>query len=102
MARPSRTVSVEARENQLAALAMDLAEKQIREGTASPLIINHFLKVGSSREKKELELLNNKTKLTSSQTDALESQKKQEELYANAIRAMGIYSGNGVPDEIDD
>lgn len=101
MARPSRSLSVEARENQLAALAMDLAEKQIREGTASPLIINHFLKVGSSREKMEKKLLDNKTKLTSSQTDALESQKRSEELYANAIKAMGIYSGNGEQDESD-
>lgn len=39
----------EARENQLIALAVDLAEKQMREGTASAQVITHYLKLGSTK-----------------------------------------------------
>ena len=40
--RPALTP--EARENQLIALAVNLAEKQLREGTASSQVITHYLK----------------------------------------------------------
>ena len=35
----------EGRENEMVSLAIDLAEKQIREGTASSQVITHFLKL---------------------------------------------------------
>lgn len=88
-----RAISEESRENQLIALAMNAAEKQLREGTASSQVICHYLKLGSMEKKLELEKLKNENKLLAAKTEALESQKRMEELYANAIAAMKTYSG---------
>lgn len=83
----------EAREQQLVSLAIDLAEKQLREGTASSQVITHYLKLGSSKEKLEKEILEEQKKLVVAKTSAIESQERIEELYANAIKAMRTYSG---------
>lgn len=83
----------EARENQLIALAVDLAEKQLMEGTASSQVITHYLKLGSTKEKLEKEILEEQKELLSAKTDALRSAKRVEELYANAIEAFQIYRG---------
>lgn len=88
---PARTP--EDRENQLISLAMDLAEKQLAEGTASSSVITHYLKLASTREQLEKEKLEKENRLLSAKTEAIESMKNAEELYANAIRAMGLYSG---------
>lgn len=100
--RPALTP--EAREKQIIADAMDLAEKQIREGTASSQVITHFLKLGSMREKLERERLMEENKLLKAKTQAIESEKDNKELYKDAIAAMRKYSGNGdmEDDEIDD
>lgn len=85
----------EARENQMISLAVDLAEKQLLEGTASSQVITHYLKLGSTKEKLEKEKLEEENKLLKAKTEALQSQKRVEELYANALDAMRRYSGNG-------
>lgn len=92
-------ISPEARENQMIALAVDLAEKQLMEGTASSQVITHFLKLGTTKAELEREKLANENKLLQAKTEAIESAKKVEELYANAISAMKIYSGQGDPNE---
>lgn len=100
--RPRRpAISTEARENQIIADAMDLAEKQIRSGEASSQVITHFLKLGAEREKNKLELekLREENKLLTAKTEQIQSQKKIEELYADAIAAMKSYAGQGDPDE---
>lgn len=89
--RPALTP--EARENQMISLAIDLAEKQLMEGTASSQVITHFLKLGSSKERAEKEILELKKDLLEAQTESLKSQKRVEELYAEALRAMRDYSG---------
>ena len=91
--RPALTP--EARENQLISLAVDLAEKQLLEGTASSQVISHFLKLGSTKERIEKEILEKQKDLISAKTEALNSSKKIEELYANALAAMRSYSGQG-------
>ena len=88
-------ITPEGRENQLIGLAVDLAEKQLREGTASAQVITHYLKLGSTRERIEKEILEKQKELLKAKTDALNSQKRMDELYENAINAMRIYSGNG-------
>ena len=99
--RPALTP--EARENQLIYLATELAEQQIRDGTASSQIITHYLKLGSSKERIEREILEKQKELISAKTEALQSAKRIEELYSNAIAAMRKYSGNGeVEDESDE
>ncbi len=88
-------LSPDARENQLIAYATNLAEKQLIEGTASSQVIVHYLKLGSSKEKLEKKLLEEQVKLAEAKTEALQSAQRVEELYANAIKAMSIYSGHG-------
>lgn len=91
-----------ARENQMIALSMDLAEQQLRDGTASSQIIAHFLKLGSQREKLERERLEEENKLLRAKTEALQSAKNIEELYSNAIAAMQEYKGEVSPDYVED
>lgn len=96
---PSRKVrpalSPEARENQLIALATDLAEKQLIEGTASSQVISHFLQRGSTKAQLEMEKLKEENKLLRAKTENLKSQKNTEELYNKAIKAMRDYAGLG-------
>lgn len=103
---PSRSrrpaLTPDARENQMISLAVDLAERQLEEGTASSQVITHFLKLGSSKERLEREKLEEENKLLRAKTENLQSQKRVEELYAEALTAMRRYSGQGVPDEPDD
>ena len=91
--RPALTP--EARENQLIYLATDLAEQQLRDGTASSQVITHYLKLGTTKERIEREILEKQKDLLVAKTEALQSAKRIEELYANAISAMRRYSGNG-------
>lgn len=88
----------EGREGQLIALAVDLAEKQLMEGTASSQVITHYLKLGSSKSDLEKEKLALENELTKARTEAIQSQKRMEELYIDAIKAMKEYSGNGGSD----
>lgn len=92
-------MSVEARENQLISLAVDLAEKQLMEGTASSQVITHYLKLGSTKERIEKEILEKQKELIEAKTEALHSAKRMEELYANALSAMRNYRGEEDLDE---
>ena len=99
--RPALTP--EAREGQLIALATDLAEQRLRNGTATSQEVVHFLRLGSMRERLERERLENENILLRAKTEAIEAQAKSEELYLNAIKAMKRYSGsNELEDEADD
>lgn len=91
--------SMEEQENRMVALSMDLAEKQLREGTASAQVITHFLKIGSTKERLEREILGEQKSLISAKTQAYKSADEQAEMYKAAIRAMGIYSGDGAEGE---
>ena len=96
--RPASTP--EGRENQMISLAVDLAERQLREGTASAQVITHFLKLATTREQLEKEKLERENELLRAKTEALESAKRVEELYANALNAMRNYSGQGSDDNV--
>lgn len=100
--RPKRppATTPEARENQVVCAAYDLAEKQIREGTASSQVITHFLKLGSPTNRLEKEILVEKKKLMEAKTEALQSAKRVEELYGEAMKAFRTY--NGYEDDDDD
>lgn len=83
----------ESREDQLVALAINLAEQQLLEGTASSQVISHFLKIGSTKERIEREILKEQKDLIKAKTEILKSEKRTEELYDEAIKAMRRYSG---------
>lgn len=89
--RPATTP--EAREHEMVSMAMELAEKQIRDGTASSQVITHFLKAGSLREQLEQERIAHENKLLEVKKEALESAKRVEEMYSQALNAMRSYSG---------
>lgn len=97
--RPATTP--EGRENQLISLAVDLAAKQLAEGTASAQVLTHFLKLASSREKLEQERLQRENLLLAAKVDQMASAKRIEELYETALNAMKAYAGRdlGVLDE---
>ena len=83
----------EAREKQLISLAVDLAEKQLREGTASSQVIAHFLKLGSMKAQIEKELLEKQRDLAEAKAESIKSAQHMEELYLKAVNAMKSYSG---------
>ena len=83
--------SSDARENQMIALAIKLAEKQLIDGTASAQVITHYLKLGSSKEKLEKELMEKQKALVDAKTQNLQSSKQTEELYRKALDAMRSY-----------
>lgn len=92
-------MSIEERENQMIALAVDLAEKQLMEGTASSQVITHYLKLGSTKERIEKEILKEQKKMIVAKTEALQSAKRIEELYSNALDAMRSYRGEETIDD---
>lgn len=94
-----KALNPEAREGQLIAYAVDLAEKQLREGTASSQVITHYLKLGSSRAELEREKLRQENELLRAKTETLQSAKKNEEAYIKVLDAIRRYSGHGDVDE---
>ena len=95
--RPALTP--EARENQMISLAVDLAEQQLRDGTASSQVITHYLKLGSTREKLEHELKMKELELMQAKTEQIKSTQRSEELMKQAINAFRDYAGKGDSDE---
>lgn len=87
-------MSPEAREGQMISLAVDLAEKQLREGTASSQVITHYLKLGTTRERLEKEILERQKDLITAKTESLQSMKRVEELFNEGMAAFKRYSGN--------
>ncbi len=101
--RPMPADSPEARENQLIAAAVDLAEKQLLEGTASPSVITHYLRLASGRERLEREKLERENEVLRAKAEAYESTRRTEELYSSVIEAIRSYSGLENPnDDIPD
>lgn len=98
--RPGSTP--EARANQLVALAYDLAEKQLREGTASSQVITEFLKLGSEKANLEREKLKGENELLRAKVEKLQSEQRSEELFAEAIKAMSRYQGHSSDEEDDE
>lgn len=85
--------SREQKENQMISLAMDLAEQQLRDGTASAMVISHYLKLGTTKALLEKEKLEKETELLRVKAESIEAAKRSDELYAKAIDAMRSYNG---------
>jgi hypothetical protein len=98
--RPATTP--EARERQLISLSTDLAEKQLRAGTASAQVISHYLKLGSSRERLEQDLMTETIALQKAKRENMASAERVEKLYGAAIDAMRAYSGQAPLPKDDD
>lgn len=98
--RPATTL--EGRENQLVSLAIDLAERQMRDGTATSQVITHYLKLGSTRELLEQQRLQQENELLRAKVEQLASTKRIEELYEQALNAMRTYAGQDPFGDIDE
>lgn len=102
---PSRSkpaTTPEAREQQMIELADALAERQLREGSASSQVITHYLKLGSSRERLEQERLQTQIQLDKAKADQIAAMESREAMFAEAIKAMSSYQGNPEPAPYDD
>lgn len=101
--KPSRppATTLEGREKQLVALAVDVAERQLKNGTASAQVVTHFLKLATVKEQLEREKLVQENDLLKAKVEALASGKRVEEMYSNALNAMRMYSGNEPEDQDD-
>lgn len=88
-ARPASTP--EAREQQLVNLAVDLAEKQLRDGSASPSVISHYLKLATRREILEREILEKQSKLIEAKAQTINKEKEDQAIAKAAIDAMKSY-----------
>ena len=95
-------LSPEARENQMISLAVDLAEKQLIEGTASSQVITHFLKLGTTKAELEKEKLRKENKLLEARASAIEDSKEYKILVEDAIRAIKGYQGLSDTEEYED
>lgn len=80
-------------EGQLINLTIALAKKQLKDGTASSQVMSHFLKLGSTISQLEKEKIKGENDLLKAKVEALQSQKRVEVLYANAMNAFRTYSG---------
>jgi hypothetical protein len=65
------------------------------DGTASSQETTHFLKLGTEKAKLENKLLEAQAEMALAKKEALQSQKKTEEMFAEAIQAFRRYSGQG-------
>lgn len=83
----------EARENQIINKALNLIERQIEDGSASSQLLSHYAKLGSTRERLEQERLLREVDLLERKAQAMDSAKRIEELYDEAIAAMRSYGG---------
>lgn len=95
-------ITPEAKESQMISLAMDLVEKRLRDGSASSQETTHFLKLATTKARKELEILQEQKKLIAAKTEELESRKETKAMFEAAIKAMRTYSGKGDVDEDTD
>lgn len=100
--RRRASLTPEGRENQLIDLAVNLAEKQLREGTASAQVLAHYLKAGSTKEYLERQRLAMDVELMKTKREQIASMARIEETYKEAISSMRAYQGGYVPEEEED
>lgn len=100
--RTRTPLTPEARENQMISLAMDLAEQQLRDGTASSQLITEFVKRGSTKARIEKELLEKQRDLAAAKTESIHKNDGYEELIEKAMKFMGRYRGLGEEEEVFD
>lgn len=82
----------EAREQQLINKAVALAEKQLDDGTASAAVITHYLKLATTRERLEREILANQSNLIKAKTEGIAKEKEHEATVKEALAALQSYS----------
>ena len=93
--RQTPAITPEGREDQMIAYAIDLAEEQLRNGTASSQVITHYLKLGSMRERYEKQKLLEEIKLLTAKTEAIKADREKNALYEQVLEAIRTYTPHG-------
>ena len=88
---PPRTEEEE--EKRAGSYAMDLAIKQLREGTASSQIIVHFLRINSQKEQAELRKIQKEIELLEAKKKSIEAGEEQDKKYEEVVKAISSYAG---------
>lgn len=93
--QPSITPAMtpEDQEDQLISLAVDLAVKRLREGTASNQLVSEIIKLGTTKERLAKEKLQRENEMLRAKTEAIEASRRNGEMYAEALKAMREYAG---------
>ncbi len=97
---PPRTA--EAREEEMIALAMDDAERRLRDGTAPAPLVMMFAKSGLGRERLERQRLQEENTLLRAKVVQMESATQSNEKLDTVLKALRKYSGQAEPDEDDE
>lgn len=95
-------ITIESRENQLISYAVDEAEKRILNGKASDSLLIHYLKLGTTKNQLEKTKLEAEAELARAKVASIQQQARTEDMYAEAIRAMRIYTGQGEDEDYAD
>ena len=90
---PPPATTLEGREEQLMAAAIDLVERRIHEGTASAQETVHFLKLASTRNQMEQRKLQSEVAMLEARIKEAESRGNSEDVYARALQAFRGYAG---------
>lgn len=88
---PARTPSE--REKRLIGLAVDLAEQQLRDGTAAPSTVNLYLRMSTSAYELERKRLEAETELIEAKRDSVKSATRCEDIMEEALRMLRRYQG---------
>lgn len=89
--KPKPAADPEAREKQLINLAVNLAERQLEEGTASSAVITHFLKLGTVQAKVELEKAKAQNTLLTAKADSINDEKTKKQTVMDVQKALKSY-----------
>ena len=102
LAKTRPALTPEAEENECISLAFNLVKQRLIDGTASSQETTHFLKLATAKSRYELELTRAQTEMAIAKKETLQSQKRSDEMYANAIKAFRTYSGYGSDEDYDE
>lgn len=83
------------------ALAMDQAERQLREGNAPAPVVMMFAKAGLGRERLERQRLEGEVSALRAKVAQMEAASQSNEKLDEVLRAFRRYSGQETEDEYD-
>ena len=87
--------TLKGKEQELISLAMDQAERQLREGTAPASTVNYFLKLASDENRIRNEMIREQTALLQAKVENIKSSQDEVRIYQEAIDAIKNYGYGG-------
>ena len=89
----------EERENQLISLALDRVEERMMNRTATAQEYIQFIRMASSKARAEADKVALELELVKAKTENLRMQQRNDEMFANALKAFKRYSGASEDDD---